>query len=569
MKQAEHLRPLRNRLSRLCRRRRRFRWATAASAVAIAALWALAGVFALDWYFQRNVDLLQRVLLLALAAAGVIWAFVRFARPWLGKREDMTDMALLVQRQERIDSDLVAALQFESDDAAYWGSTELETAVIDKVATRQKKLNVNAAMPHQPLRRRLVVLAITALVWAVLGVFATEQVWVFLQRLAFGSQHYPSQTQVVSVKVNGKDVDLTSPGTTAVHVACGQPVRFEVGVSGLPPVTGRIELVQAHNPAVNLPLERGDGEQPFYNAKYPGLNQSAHYQVYLGDAWTDPLSLSVTPLPVVEIRAEVVPPVYARQSASEIQKLPRGMRQFPVLAGSEVHLRLESDRPLKSAEATIAGRACPLQREDAQANGAEIWTLAAAGTPLNSVAEETPYEIQVHDVEGQILDEPLKGVVTIEPDQPPGITASTVTPIVLPTGAPTIHYEAADDHALGRIWVTWEATSGDTTNVSEKRGGEVEVCRFPAESPPRNRKEDYRLKLDSLSLKPGDTLKVTFHVSDYRGPAQAVTVDADPPLVFQVTDQRGFEASMYDFDQKSSGVLEDSRKKLSGIGETQ
>ena len=89
--------------------------------MAIAVLWALAGVFALDWCFQRNIDLLQRLLLLGLAAAGVIWAFVRFALPWLGKREDDTDMALLVQRQAGIDSDLVAALQFESADAAQLG----------------------------------------------------------------------------------------------------------------------------------------------------------------------------------------------------------------------------------------------------------------------------------------------------------------------------------------------------------------------------------------------------------------------------------------------------------------
>ncbi len=102
-------------------------------------LWALAGVFALDWCFQRNVDLLQRLLLLGLAAAGVIWAFARFALPWLGKHEDVTEMALLVQRQTGIDSDLVAALQFESPDAEHWGSPQLETAVIDRVATEQKK----------------------------------------------------------------------------------------------------------------------------------------------------------------------------------------------------------------------------------------------------------------------------------------------------------------------------------------------------------------------------------------------------------------------------------------------
>ena len=150
---------------------------------------------------------------------------------------------------------------------------------------------------------------------------------------------------------------------------------------------------------------------------------------------------------------------------TRLQKLPRGMRQFSVLAGSEVRLRLDSDRPLKAAEVTIAGQTLPDAARvlDALARAidgaARIWTLAAAGTPLASVAKELSYSIQVHDMEGQTLDQPLEGTVTIEPDQPPGITARTKTPIVLPTGSPNIHYEAADDHALGCIWLTWEATS--------------------------------------------------------------------------------------------------------------
>ena len=151
---------------------------------------------------------------------------------------------------------------------------------------------------------------------------------------------------------------------------------------------------------------------------------------------------------------------------------------------------------------------------------------------------------------------------------------------MLPTGSPNIHYEAADDHALGCIWLTWEATSGDAdvrrptigctpATAAGKREGRIEVCRFPPEAPPRSREGDYPLALESLPLKPGDTLKVTFHASDYRGPAAAATVDADPPLVFQVTDLHGFEASMYEADQKSAGALEDIRKKHSGLGETQ
>ncbi len=234
MKQPQHLRPLHKRLARLRRRRRRFRWATAASAVAIAALWALAGVFALDWYFQRNVDLWQRMLLLVLAVGRAsIWAFARFALPWLGKREDETDMALLVQRQAGIDSDLVAALQFESADAAGWGSTQLETAVIDRVAAKQQNLDVMAAMPRQPLARRLKVLIATAALWALLGLLAPEYVQVFFQRLAFGSQHYPSRTRWSRSRSTASPSISRSiarwPFTCRVVRRC----RFEVTAAGL------------------------------------------------------------------------------------------------------------------------------------------------------------------------------------------------------------------------------------------------------------------------------------------------------------------------------------------------
>ena len=596
MKQSQHLRPLRQRLARLRRLRRRFRWATAASAVAIAVLWALAGVFVLDWQFQRNIDLLQRLLLLGLAAAAVIWAFVRFALPWLGKREDITDMALLVQRQAGIDSDLVAALEFESAeaagwgwtrlkpaDAARWGSKQLQGAVIDQVAARQKNLDVLAAVPHQPLARRLTLLIATAAVWGLLAFLVPEHLSVFFRRLAFGAQHYPSRTQVIAIAVNGKPVDLSAPSGAAVHVPPGRPVRFDVTIAGAPPASGRVEIAsQARGAPANVPLEMSPGDGAYqtrslYRGEYAGLSQSARYQVFVGDAWTDQFSLSVTPLPVIEMEAEVVPPVYARQTSHDVQKLPHGMWQFSVLAGAEVRLKLDSDRPLKAAEVTIAGQTYPLRRAGAPAGGEELWMLPSAGTPLASVAKEISYRIQVHDIEGQTLEPPLEGAIGIDADLPPAITAKCKTPIVLPTGSPNIHYEAADDHALGCIWLTWEATSDDTspsiaaaatTTAPAKREGRIEVCRFPPEASPRNREADYPLALRSLPLQPGDTLKVTFHASDFRGPVPSATADADPPLVFQVTDLHGFEASMYDADQKSAGVLEDIRKKHSGLGDT-
>ena len=76
---------------------------------------------------------------LGIAIAVGIWAYRKFAAPWLAKRESDIDMALLVERQNKIDSDLVAALQFESPEAKGWGSVRLEDAVIDRSCSAARR----------------------------------------------------------------------------------------------------------------------------------------------------------------------------------------------------------------------------------------------------------------------------------------------------------------------------------------------------------------------------------------------------------------------------------------------
>jgi hypothetical protein len=219
---------------------------------------------------------------------------------------------------------------------------------------------------------------------------------------------------------------------------------------------------------------------------------------------------------------------------------------------------------LKSVQVKLGEKSFAMQPEEKKPQGEELWSLPSAGTPLAAVKDEQPYAIEVTDAEGQVPDRPLEGCVTIEPDLPPQIAISAKSPIVLPTASPKIHYEAADDHALGQIWLTWEATSSDVSKPTEKREGRIDICRFPPEAAPRSRAGDYVFALKSLPLAPGDTLKVTFHAADYRGPGDPAITDSDPAVIFQVTDQHGFEASMYEADQKSAEALESIRKNHTG-----
>ncbi|MEI8372739.1 MAG: hypothetical protein WCJ35_07885 [Planctomycetota bacterium] len=570
MKQLQYLR---NQLIQLRRYRQWLRWATAISAAVIVVLMVLAAVFALDWCFQRNEDRWQRLFLLTAGAVAIGWAARRYALPWLSKREDPLEIALLVQRYAGLESDLVAALQFESPEARQWGSVQLETAVIERVSSGQKGIKVMAALESQPMLKRLRMLGVVAAVWIAVGLLFPSHVGVFFSRLLLGSQHYPTHTRIVGLTINGKSVDLLSPETTSVRVPYGRAVKFEVQTTGVRPTEGRVELIGSGKTAVvNLakPADVAEDEAPIvYQGTHARLIQTARYQVFVGDAFTDSLVLEVTQPPIITVQPEVMPPAYARDAGEEVQVLPRGMSQFAVIEGSEVRLKVHADRPVKSVVLTVQEKpiALVLQKEDPSDEG-QIWAPSTEGTPLAAVTEPLRYSIQVSDADDQPLEQPLEGFIRIKPDLPPRIAAVTKTSFVLPSARPTIYYGATDDHALSRIWLTAEVLREGAAAAIGSTQEETEVYKLADKAAPQAKQEGtYSLNLAPLHLTQGDTLKVTLHATDYRGQRKGKTSDAEP-LVFHVTDEQGVLSSMLEGDQRSARELESAIKRLLGTGDS-
>lgn len=335
------LHELRKRLSRLRRRRQHVRWGTAYTALALAALWMLAALFLLDWWLEMDKPL-RVICVIACAGVGV-WAFRRYALPWLGFHEDDLDMALLVERAEHIDSDLIAAVQFESPQAPEWGSVQLEQAVIDRVAATGPRLNVMKNLSRRELARRSILLGVTIAVWAVVAVALPGHVSTFFQRLVLGSQHYPTDTVIESIVILRCDpgntdpgvspsggnvspsggsnadepsladpwktakhweVDPVYPGETDVPILYGQRVRFQVQCKdgSVLPEKGKVELTVArgnrhHSIELEPVLDESGDNSGLYVGELERLRDDVHYQIYLGDAWTDPGLLTVAELP--------------------------------------------------------------------------------------------------------------------------------------------------------------------------------------------------------------------------------------------------------------------------------
>lgn len=561
---------LRSRLADLRRRRQTVRWGTGYAALLLAILWALAAAFLVDWSFELSKP--ARLLSLLVCVGAVVWIARRFTLPYLGHQETDLDMALMVERQQKIDSDLVAALQFESAEAPKWGSTQLEHAVIDYVAEFGKGWNVFEGFSRQELVRRGAALTATVALLGLVVVSHPGHVAAFLNRFLLGSAHYPTRTSIDEILVNGKPINAAPGGDFVVKTAYGQPLRFDVRTSGELPSGGRVDLstvASGLQSTVDLARKKDanpSDNQAAFQGQLPKLVDSLFFQVYLGDAWTDPIELRVIPLPVVDLRLTPTPPAYA-VGAADPDNAPAGARQISVIEGSQVGFELAcTNKRLAEAQVLVDGKSYPLTDSGKGSGPGRNWSLATAGTPLEHVEKPTRFEVQVIDEDGMHLESPIQGFIRIKADQRPRISADVVTRFVLPSGTPVIDYRANDDFGIGKLLVHLQSTRGESAATDERT---LELVRLgePLLRDKLPLKGTYKLDLAQLGLAKGDQVKVTLEAIDYRGSTPGQSASSEP-LVLQVTDESGILAAISESDERSARQLDAIIKRQLGIGES-
>lgn len=608
---------LRSQLTSLRRARAGVRWATAWSSVLTAITWGLATVFLLDFLFELAIP--QRMIVILLAAAAVAWAGWTFTRPLLGIRESDIDMALMVERQQEIDSDLVAALQFESPAAARWGSVQLESAVIDYVAAVGRGINVFEGFSREQMVKRASLLGVSLLVALAIVALFPRHTGAFFNRLLLGSRHYPTSTIIEQIAINERIVldpaDVKLAGQSDMRPAPltsaqGRPLSFAILASGDLPSGGVIRLQSAKSRSrTTLALKKlpdadavkfwsgrfapalEESGRSLYVGELPRLLEDVRYQAFLGDAWTDPAQLRIVPLPVVEPR---LTPVYPKYAQSRKQEFDPSGRQWSVLEGTSIKLAAHSvnKKPLKSAWLTVTTKNEPrrydLVRDDAQGL---TWSLPETNSPLANIRGELRYELQVVDVDGLSLESPLRGNIRIRPDRPPTGSAEVVHKVVLPSAEPIVEYRATDDYGISKLSVLIEVERFDPARAAGETidlGAAGQIAN--AEEVPAERHElpilarepvmagrlplagEHRLSLSPLKLAKGDRVKVVLEITDYRGEdiqgrivGQKYTTD---PLLMEISDESGVLAAVSEADPRSEQRLTDIIKRQLGIGET-
>jgi hypothetical protein len=569
---------IRARLADLRRRRQAVRWGIGLAALLLAVLVALVAAFAIDWLF--DMTRLQRLLTIVLGAAGLYWAYRRFALPWLQIKESEIDMALLVERQQKIDGDLVAALQFEGPEADRWGSRQLRHAVIDYVADFGKGLNVLEGFSVRRLARRCAVLVVALLAVGLFSVAQPDYVRAFVNRICLGSARYPTRTVLDQVAVNGKPIDFASG--KPVRSPYGTLVNLSILASGELPEAGKVLVQPLDGRNVSTVKLTRDGDAPRFTAQLPEIVDALQVEVFLGDARTDPIRIEVIPLPVIETQAVVTVPEYAQYAAGPSG--PQNARQLTVVEGSRVDLNvLCGNKRLTEVMLTIDGvpdpqggwtvAHYPLKQVPPVANApgspsapGSAWTLADTASPLSAVARPLRYAVQVTDEDGLKLPQPFQGSIRIKPDQRPQIAGGALTRFVLPSARPPVYYRATDDYGIAKLLAHLDVMRKDGEGQSEKRRTvAMQALARPLLREQLPFKGTYALDLAPLRLMKGDRLIVTLEAVDYRGAAEGQSGQSDP-VVFEITDEAGILEDIAKPDYQSAEELDAIIRQQLNIG---
>lgn len=552
---------LRSQLSSLQRKRAAVRWCSAVCAPAAVVLWLLVAAFLCDWSFNMPVG--SRGLMLVAWFAGGLWAIKTFAWPLLKVRESTEDVALIVEHQNNIDSDLVAALQFEKPAAKSWGSSRLAEAVVDYVAEFSPSLDVFEGFSYQPLPRRAMTFIFTLLVVVGFSVAFPGHVAAFWNRFLLGSAHYPTKTKIESILISGQSVPVYATAKTkAIRIPYGQPITIEVKCAGEVPSSGSASLAGIHNDSSGrLELQPLSGSSTTFVGEVTHVADSFRMRFHFGDATSDAAQVVIVPLPLVDIAWEVTPPQYAVASLKP-SEFDGGSRQQSVLEGSSGRLKLTcSNKQLKSVRLTAGETTLDLVPSNTGEQSSAAWSLPAQ-SPFATIREAIKYEIQVIDEDGLSLETPITGQFRLKTDRLPRIVASAVTRQVLPTAQPKLDYAAGDDFGVAKIVAIVQISREDGRTSRH----EVVAKVIPAaEQPATMSRGQIAIPLSAYELIKGDEVKVVLEVTDWRG-EMAGQSGVGEPITFNVTDLNGILAQTGEEDKKSAKQLDEILRRELGIG---
>lgn len=593
---------LRSALESLRKRRATVRLTTAFSGFLAAVIWILFGCFLLDWSFK--MELAPRFVLILIGLYVLVRAWRRYAGPLLGHSETLLQTALLVEKTKEIDSDLIAALEFENPQAEGWGSAELQEKVKDGVAELSKSLDVSEGFSTGALGKRTTAFVLSAGLVGSLCVLFPGFGSAFLDRMLFGSAHYPTNTTIETILVIRPEVKNSETGgvifarqetdvmkSGKVRSPVGEPLVFEVRCSQKNdeelPEGGTLSFTGTSSASKNLVAEKDkDGKLTgLYTARLSQLIGDLEFKVEAGDAYSERFTIERIDRPVIRVELAAKAPGYVGENSEVTENecllfldekgqpeqnlsCDPGNPQVEVQEGGEIKLALTSRKKelkkviLKIGEENF--KLIPSGRKSA--DNRPVWVLEAPKTPLTVVKKRLKYSIEVTDVDGLQPELEIAGLIQIRADKPPRVQASLVSRYVLPEAAPMIDLIARDDYDIGKVQVHVEVSR------QQQQPEKVDSITVPAKldvDAARNRfKASPACNLKKYNLKKDDIVRLIVEVTDGRGEELEGESSRSEALSLRVTDRSGLLNAITELDKNSVRQLDAIIEKELGIGDS-
>ena len=593
---------LRSALESLRKRRAAVRLTTAFSGFLAAVIWILFGCFLLDWSFK--MELAPRFVLILIGLYVLVRAWRRYAGPLLGHSETLLQTALLVEKTKEIDSDLIAALEFENPQAEGWGSAELQEKVKDGVAELSKSLDVSEGFSTGALGKRTTAFVLSAGLVGSLCVLFPGFGSAFLDRMLFGSAHYPTNTTIEAILVIRPEVKNSETGgvifarqetdvmkSGKVRSPVGEPLVFEVRCSQKNdeklPEGGTLSFTGTSSASKNLVAEKDkDGKLTgLYTARLSQLIGDLEFKVEAGDAYSERFTIERIDRPVIRVELAAKAPGYVGENSEVTENecllfldekgqpeqnlsCDPGNPQVEVQEGGEIKLALTSrKKELKKVILKIGEENFKLKDSGRKsADNRPVWVLEAAKTPFTVVKKRLKYSIEVTDVDGLQPELEIAGLIQIRADKPPRVQASLVSRYVLPEAAPMIDLIARDDYDIGKVQVHVEVSR------QQQQPEKVDSITVPAKldvDPARNRfKASPACTLKKYDLKKDDIVRLIVEVTDGRGGELEGESSRSEALSLRVTDRSGLLNAITELDKNSVRQLDAIIEKELGIGDS-
>jgi hypothetical protein len=336
-----------SRLAALRRQVAAWFWVDGLARVLWLALGLCAADLVLDWMFR--MDKPQRVVMLALMAAGVGWlAYRRLVRPLSAT---MSDDALALQVEagnKELGQSMISALQFSrmADFESRGMSPLLVRQTVAAGAQAAERVNFAGVLDGKEFRVNAVLLGAALVAFGALaaGVVANDSLNIWFNRnILLGEKTWPQDTYLVIERVKeGRVVFPRGEDWTQVVTVHDDSKTIPEAVY--------IDFRRARGRPAQAMKKTSDRA---FEAVFNNVIEPFEFRARGGDAVTSWVRVELVEQPAVEtLKLVITPPKYTGQSAAE---LPPGKGPYYVLAGSSLHVAGTANKDLVRAQLVYDG----------------------------------------------------------------------------------------------------------------------------------------------------------------------------------------------------------------------